>query len=451
MDAHSTESIHARIAALREAGVHSVFTQFTDMQGAARGKLVPLAHWQSLITTGAGFAGPSIWGTGLPRSGKRSEYYGRIVPHSMRALPWWPGVAHAVCDGFAGGEPLETCSRQLLQRVLAQAKAMGYTAWVGVEPEFFLLDPAARDGVARIADAHDSERKPSYDFVAIGRQQAWLSDMQSALQALDFDVLQIDHEDANGQWEINYRYDEMLAAADRYMLFKMSAQAISERHGYVFSAMPKPFADGPGSGLHFHLSLTDAAGQAVFSDGHDSHGLSAQGHAFAAGLLTHAPALAACCAPTVNSYKRLAARVSKSGTTWSPNIIAWGDNNRTALVRSVDGRLEWRLPDPSCNIYLALAASLAAGLLGLQHAYAAWPAQDDDLYALSRAEQVARGLTHLPSDLGQALCALQNDQALREMLGAQYSAQFLQLKDEEWAEWQSAVTDWELRRYAAMA
>ena len=230
-----------RLAAL---GVHSVLAQFTDLHGVAKGKLVPLARLNDLLDTGAGFSGPSIWGTGLPRMGPRSEYYARVQPESLRLLPFMPGVAHAVCDGYAGGEPLDTCPRQLLKRQLAVLAQRGWKLWVGIEPEFFLLRQDV-DGRWHPFDAADQLDKPSYDLKSIQRNLGFVQDMQDTLSQLGFEIEQIDHEDAHGQYEINYRFDEALAAADRFMLFKMAAHAIAERHGSVFSCMPKPMVRAP--------------------------------------------------------------------------------------------------------------------------------------------------------------------------------------------------------------
>lgn len=426
-------------------GVHSVLTQFTDIHGVAKGKLVPLERLQELIVMGAGFAGPSIWGTGLPRRGARSEYYARVVASSLRPLPFMPGVAHAVCDGFAGGEPLATCSRQLLKRQLGILARRGWTLWVGVEPEFFLL---RRDeqGLWRAGDPGDQLSKPSYDLKSIHHNRAFVEDMRRNLLALGFQLEQFDHEDANGQYEINYRFDEALAAADRYMLFKMCAHAVAAEHGWTFSCMPKPLAHAPGSGLHFHLSLTDAQGRQVMAPTAGASGLSQQGGQFVSGLLEHADALAALCAPTVNSYKRLAIGASLSGTTWSPVWKAHGDNNRTCLIRTVGGRIEWRLPDPACNIYAAIAATLAAGLHGIDAGLPEMAACDVDLY-----EQAARGESmppRLPRDLRQALDALQQDAELRQRLGDDFCGEFLRIKGAEWDDFAGQVHAWEMHRYA---
>ncbi|MBL0943797.1 MAG: type III glutamate--ammonia ligase [Hydrogenophaga sp.] len=433
------------IAALRAQGVHSVLATFTDLEGTPKGKLVPLDGLPGAVSQGAGFAGPSIVGTGLPRMGARSEYMGRVRPESLRPLPFMPGVAHAVCDGYAGGEPLDTDPRQVLRRQVARLRERGWTLWVGIEPEFFLLR-RGDDGRWGVADPRDRLAKPSYDLRSIGRNLGFLDDMREALAALGFALEQIDHEDASGQYEINYRHDDALAAADRYQLFKLTAQAVAERHGCTFSTMPKPLAHAPGSGLHFHLSLSDAGGRPLMGDGQGALGLSDAGWGFAAGLLAHADALAAVCAPTVNSYKRLAASDCASGTTWAPVWKAVGENNRTCLLRAVAGRLEWRLPDPACNVYLALAATLAAGLDGIDRGLPAPRPCEDDLYQRHAAGEPVP--ERLPRDLHEALRGLEADAVVRAALGEPLVAQFLALKRAEWAEYHAQVSDWELRRYA---
>ncbi len=440
--------IQNTVATLKAQGVHSILTQFCDLHGVAKGKLVPVENLQEWVSSGAGFAGPSIWGTGLGRYGARSEYYGRVQPESLRLLPFMPGVAHAVCDGFAGGEPLDTCSRQLLKRQVSRLEARGWTLWVGIEPEFFLLQQNAQGQWLGI-DPQDRLDKPSYDLKAIHRQRDFLEDMRSSLTALGFELQQIDHEDACGQYEINYKFDDALAAADRFMLFKITAHAVAERHGSVFSCMPKPFAGAPGSGLHFHLSLTDAEGHAVFTNNADPLLLSATGYQFLAGLLEHADALTALCAPTVNSYKRLACSESASGTTWAPVWKAYGDNNRTCVVRSVAGRLEWRLPDPSCNVYAAIASALAAGLDGIERGLVACAPCAEDLY-----QRFSSGLPmpgRLPRDLGLALDALAADERLMDAVGGAFCKQFLSIKRQEWDDYSQSVSAWEFERYARLS
>ena len=442
--AHNPD-VQETIAGLQAQGIHSLLVQFADVHGVGKGKLVPVSNLADWVAIGAGFAGPSIWGTGLPRLGERSEYYGRVQLGTIRPLPFMPGVAHAVCNGFAAGQPLQTCSRQVLKKQTDALAERGLTLWVGVEPEFFLLKKG-QDGRWAVADKQDDLSKPSYDLRAIYRHHDYLEDMRVTLTALGFELEQMDHEDANGQYEINYRFDDALAAADRYMLFKLAAHAVAEKHGLTFSTMPKPLANAPGSGLHFHLSLQDKSGKFVMADEQGALGLSTLGHQFAAGLLHHADALAALCAPTVNSYKRLASSTSLSGTTWSPVWKAMGDNNRTCVVRTVAGRIEWRLPDPSCNIYAALAGVLAAGLQGIDAQLPAVPPCAEDLYE-RKASGAAMPAT-LPRDLQSALHALAADSTFVHLMGHAFVEQFLLCKQAEWDAYAGHVSDWEMQRYA---
>ncbi|TAG27722.1 MAG: type III glutamate--ammonia ligase [Burkholderiales bacterium] len=436
--------LQAHQSELAASGIHSIFTQLTDLHGVAKGKLVPIERLGQWVSQGAGFAGPSIEGTGLPRMGPRSEYYGRVQPQSLKPLPFMPGVAHAVCDGFAGNEPLDTCSRQTLKRQVARLAERGWTLNVGVEPEFFVF---ARDEAGQLVKADPSDKldKPSYDFKSIYQQRDFLDDLRRQLLELGFDVLQIDHEDAWGQYELNYRFHDALEAADRYMLFKMTAHAVAAKHGLVFSAMPKPYAGSPGSGLHFHISLSDAQGNAVMAPAAKGMYLSDTGLQFAAGLLHHADALAALCAPTVNSYKRLAVSRSASGTTWSPVWKAWGENNRSCLLRSVEGRLEWRMPDPACNIYAALSGVIAAGLDGIDQRMQASAPCEEDLY-----ERFAQDLpmpAQLPTSLEAATLALERDASLRAAVGEAFCEQILILQREQWRQWHSHITGWEWQQF----
>ena len=431
-----------RLAAM---GVHTIIAQFVDIHGSAKGKYVPLAHLADIVGAGVGFAGPSIWGLGLPRNGPSSEYYGRGDLDTLQALPWMPGYARIICNGVVAGEPFGRCSRRVLNRQVARLAARGWTLNVGIEPEFFLLHQDAA-GRPILSDRADLLEKPSYDLKAMARVREVLRGMEKGLGECGFDVFQIDHEDAGGQFELNYHYSDALTAADRFILFKMAAHHIAEEAGLVFSLMPKPFPDRPGSGLHMHLSLADREGRAVMADPKDSHGLSGTGRQCIAGLLAHSPALAALHAPTVNSYKRLVVGRSLSGTTWAPAHIAWGDNNRTTVARVTAGRIEFRLTDGSCNIYLALASAIAAMLDGVEQQLQAPAPVDEDIYEWPQAHFAERGVTTLPQTLGQALDALESDATLSAAMGDDFVAVFLDTKRAEWIDFCRSVSDWEYQR-----
>jgi glutamine synthetase len=435
---------------LQGAGVHTLLVQFTDVHGVAKGKLVPLAHLNDVLHTGAGFAGPSIWGTGLPRTGPRSEYYARGDASTVMPLPWLPGVARVVGDGFVDGRPFDACPRQVLHRALARLAERGWQLRTGIEPEFFLLKRDAQ-GQWQPADGDDRLDKPSYDLKSLPRQMGFLHALQQTLTACGMDVLQLDHEDAHGQYEVNFAYGDALLSADRVMLFKLAAHALAEARGMVFSMMPKPFANQPGSGLHFHVSLWQGE-RCVFEPGAGTdggHDLSLLGRQFVAGVLAHAPALCALAAPTVNSYKRLTVGESLSGTTWAPAYVAHGPNNRTALVRTLPGRFEWRVPDASANPYLATAALIAAGLDGIDRALDPGPACTADLFSWPLAQLREQGIGLLPQSLNEALDALQADAVVCGALGSTLTAEFLRIKRIEWTEFARHVSGWELDRYAA--
>jgi glutamine synthetase len=453
--------------ALREKlisqGIHTLLVQFTDIHGTARGKLVPLAHLDDVLTLGAGFSGASIWGTGLARTGPRSDYYARGVPSTAQALPWMPGVARIVGEGFVAGEPFDACPRQVLARQVARLAQKSWTLQIGIEPEFFLLKRETTAQGSRWLPADDKDRldKPSYDLKSLARQAPFLLRLQDALERCGLDVLQLDHEDAHGQYEVNFAHADAMTSADRVMLFKLAAHALAEAQASVFSMMPKPFADQPGSGMHCHVSLWRGAADNARNlfVAHRSDGsidpqalLSPTGRQFIAGVLAHAPALTALAAPTVNSYRRLKLGASITGTTWAPAHIAQGPNNRSALVRTLPSRFEWRAPDASANPYLMLAGLIAAGLDGIERELDPGADCEDDLFELPPPQLAARGIGLLPQSLGEAIDALEGDAVIAAVLGATLLREFCTLKRAEEAAYAPhacpQVSDWEFDRYA---
>ena len=445
---------------LAAKGVHTLIAQFTDIHGVARGKFVPLAHLDDLLTEGAAFSGPSITGSDLPRSGPRSAYWARGSASTAQALPWMPGYARVVCDGFVANEPFEACPRQVLRRQMARLAAKGWHLRTSIEPEFFLLKCVAGQWLP--ADDADRLSNPSHDLRSLRRQRGYLQALQQALEACGLDVLQLAHGGAHGQFEVNFGAYEVLASADHLMLFKQAAHMLAEAQDMVFSTMPKPFADQPGSGMTIHVSMWSG-------NPHDRHDnarnlfvahradgsvdttepLSALGRQFAAGVLSHSAALCALAAPTVNSYKRLTLDRSISLARWAPTHVTHGPDNRTALLRTLAGRFEWRLPDASANPYLASAALIAAGIDGIEHSLALPEATEDDLTELSPFEIAGRGIALLPQSLGQALDALDADPVITAALGPMLCKQFIDLKRVEFNDHARHVSDWELQRYAA--
>jgi glutamine synthetase len=261
-------------------------------------------------------------------------------------------------------------------------------------------------------------------------------------------VYQIDHEDSNGQFEINYTYADCLKSADDFIMFKMAASEIANAHGMICSLMPKPFSNRPGNGMHMHMSIGDGK-KTLFQDDSDKtgHGLSKLAYHFLGGLLAHAPAICALAAPTVNSYKRLVVGQSLTGATWAPAYICYGNNNRSTMVRIPYGRLELRLPDGGCNPYLTTAAVIAAGLDGIKRELDPGAGNGDNLYDYTAAQLKAKKIGILPQNLNLALDAFEADQVIRDALGDGLSSEFLTLKRAEWIEYMRHVSDWEIKRY----
>jgi glutamine synthetase len=273
--------------------------------------------------------------------------------------------------------------------------------------------------------------------------------MVGCLRSVGVDVYQIDHEDANGQFEVNFTYADAMKSADNFTFVKMAASEIARRHGMIATFMPKPFSNRTGSGAHFHISMGSAQQKNLFEDASDKRGLrlSKLAYHFLAGVLAHARALAAVCAPTVNSYKRLVVGRSLSGATWAPAYVAYGDNNRTACVRIPGGRLELRLPDSGCNPYLALAAVVAAGLDGIDRELDPGEPTNVNMYELSEAQLRERKIALLPQNLLEAITELEQDAVVKAGLGNDLAAEFIKLKRMEWTEYARHVSDWETKRY----
>ncbi|WP_445819035.1 type III glutamate--ammonia ligase [Aquabacterium sp. A3] len=429
---------------LRAQGVSYVLAQFVDIHGVAKAKSVPVAHLGTVLSEGAGFAGFAICGVGIEPHGP--DFMARGDLSTVQLVPWQPGLARIVCEGHVNGEPWAYDSRVVLKTQTARLAERGLTLYTGLEPEFSLLKRSA-DGGIEPCDASDTLAKPCYDYKGLSRTRAYLEKLSNAMRASGLDVYQIDHEDANGQFELNYTYTDCLTSCDHFVFFKMAAAEIANEMGLVCSFMPKPFANRPGNGMHMHLSIGDGQ-RNLFADPADPQGLelSPMAYHFLGGLLAHAPALTALCAPTVNSYKRLVVGRSLTGATWAPAYISYGDNNRSTMVRIPKGRLELRLPDGSCNPYLATAAVIAAGLDGIDRQLDPGAPRNVNLYDWSAAQLKDAGIGLLPQNLGAALDALDADELIKSALGP-VADEFLTLKRMEWIEYQRHVSDWEVKQY----
>ncbi len=430
---------------IKDNGVKYILAQFVDIHGVAKVKSVPAAHLEDILKAGAGFAGGAIWGMGIAPNGPDYMAVGELS--TLQLIPWQPGYARIICDGHVEGKPYALDSRVVLKQQVERLSKNGWTLYTGLEPEFSLLERDEKGGV-RPVDPTDTLQKPCYDYKGITRQSAFLEKLTEALISAGLDVYQIDHEDANGQFEINYTYADCLKSADDFIMFKMAASEIANQMGMICSLMPKPFSNRPGNGMHMHMSIGDGK-KSLFHDDSDKsgHGLSKLAYHFMGGILAHAPALTALAAPSVNSYKRLVVGRSLTGATWAPAYISYGNNNRSTMVRIPYGRLELRLPDGGCNPYLTTAAVIAAGLDGVKRELDPGKGNADNLYDYSPAQLKEHGIGILPQNLNEALLALEEDTVLRDALGNRLTEEFLNLKSMEWVEYQRHVSDWEINRY----
>jgi glutamine synthetase len=395
-----------RFAAHR--GIRHFLFSFCDLFGVQRAKLVPAAAVAELATSGAGFAGFAAW---LAMSPADPDVLAFPDPRSLLVLPWQRQVAWVATDLRQQGKPLEQSPRLVLQRQLELAAQRGLQLRTGVEAEFFLLHPETH----AIADARDQQSKPCYDQLALMRHYPLISELLAAMEELGWGPYQADHEDANGQFEINWCFADALTTADRHAFFRVMVAALAEKHGSRASFAPKPFPDLTGNGAHLHLSLWDGSGRNLFPDPSGPLGLAPLAYHFLGGLLEHAPALCALTNPVPASYRRLARTPTSSGATWSPAWISYGANNRTHMVRIPDNqRLELRLADGAANPYLLQAAVLAAGLDGLERKLS--PGERSDANTYANPPDPAR-VRPMPTSLAEARAAFRQDSVLRQALG----------------------------------
>jgi len=431
-------------------GIEFFFAQFVDMYGRPSAKLVPAANLDDLVSEGAGFAGFAAGEIGQMPSDPDIAAMPDL--DSFTLVPWEQNLARFACDITVEGEPWPYCPRTILRNQLARAKELGYEYKVGLELEYFLIR-RRDDGSIEIADAQDTLEKPCYDMAGLTRRYDFLTTVSKYCNELGWGNYANDHEDANGQFEQNFLFDDALVSCDRAIFFRYMVHTLAEQHGMVATFMPKPFTNLTGNGCHFHMSLWDGETN-LFLDEDDPRGLglSETAYHFVGGLKKHARAYSALTAPTVNSYKRLKLGSTTSGATWSPVWISYGYNNRTQMLRIPGpGRIEDRTIDGSANPYLAAAAILAAGLDGIEKGLDAGEPNSENLYTVSYDELRRRGLETLPSNLLEATTELERDDVLREALGKgrgeDYLDYFIRVKRDEWARYHEQVTPWEITEY----
>ncbi|MAY32020.1 MAG: type III glutamate--ammonia ligase [Rhodovulum sp.] len=426
----------------QEKGVKYFMISFTDLFGGQRAKLVPAAAISDMVVEGAGFAGFATW---LDMTPAHPDMLAVPDPSTVIQLPWRPEVAWVAANCVMEGQEVAQAPRNVLRKLVARAADKGLRVKTGIEAEFFLLTPEGD----QISDPADTAVKPCYDQQAVMRRYDVIAEVCDYMLDLGWGPYQNDHEDANGQFEMNWEFDDALVTADRHSFFKFMVKSVAEKHGLRATFMPKPIEGLTGNGCHAHISVWDMDGTTnAFATDPDPAGgptaelgLSEQGAQFLGGIMKHAEALAAITNPTVNSYKRINAPRTLSGATWAPNTVTWTGNNRTHMVRVPGpGRFELRLPDGATNPYLLQSVIIAAGLSGIDSAANPGPRHDIDMYAEGHTVTDA---PKLPLNLLDAIRWFDADEELKQMLGNEFSSSYVKMKMQEWTDYMTHFSQWE--------
>jgi len=408
---------------------------FVDLFGVLRAKLVPARAIGGMQKGGAGFAGFASW---LDMTPAHPDMFAMPDADSLIILPWKKDVAWVAADLYMEGKPVEASPRVALKAQIAKAAKMGYAFKTGVECEYHLINADGSD----IYDERDTQEKPCYDQSTLMRRYDVISEICDAMVELNWGAYQNDHEDANGQWEMNWDFDDVLKTSDRHVFFKYMTKSVAERHGMRATFMPKPFINLTGNGCHINASLWDKTGKKnMFQDPKGELGLSKIAYTFLGGVINNVEALCSMFNPTVNSYKRINAPRTSSGATWAPNTITYGGNNRTHMVRiPEDNRIEFRLADGAMNPYLAPAALLACGLQGVKNKADPGKRLDIDMYAEGHK---VRGAKKLPLNLLDALRLTDRNKFVREALGDELVTAYVKLRMDDWQSYMHHLTQWE--------
>jgi glutamine synthetase len=387
---------------------------------------------------GAGFAGFSTY---LDLTPAHPDMLAVPDTSAVIQLPWKRDVAWVPGNLMMDGKTVDQAPRNVLNRLIKTAASEGMHVKTGIEAEFFLLTSEGD----KISDEYDTATKPCYDQQAIMRRYDVIAEICDYMLELGWGPYQNDHEDANGQFEMNWEFDDVLATADKHSFFKFMTKSVAEKHGLKATFMPKPIEGLTGNGCHAHISVWDAPGDKsktnVFADSQKDLGLSDKGLNFLGGIMKHASAMAAITNPTVNSYKRINAPRTMSGATWAPNTVTWSGNNRTHMVRVPGpGRFELRLPDGAANPYLLQAVILAAGLDGVRTNADPGKRYDIDMYAEGHK---VRGGPKLPLNMLDAIREFDKNKGLKKALGDEFSNAYVKLKMKEWNSFSSHFSVWE--------
>jgi glutamine synthetase len=449
---------------LEARGVKYVFGAYTDVHGVPKSKCVPLEH---LADAAAGSELYTVGALdGMGELGPNEDECCAIPDlDAITVLPWDPRYAVAPANLCFHGNPYPFDYRRLLQNQIAEAAALGYRMNMGVEPELYILRDTESGPLPWVAEDTVNVPTRGYDLETTVLADEFLGPMVGYMNELGWDVYSFDHEGGDGQYEFDFGYTDALGMADRMLIFRLMAKHVARSIGCFASFMPKPFQEGFGSGAHLNISLADlASGRNAFDGGHGARpapgaadlttaprdkAYSPVAYQFTAGVLEHGAALMAVLSPTVNSYKRLLPRGLMHEISWAPVYQAWGYNNRTLMCRLPINRrcLEVRTADSAVNFYLATALALAAGLDGIHRELPAPDPVNTDTYSMTEAELAARGVHRLPRTLGEAITAFEESEFMRKVLGAELHTGYARLRRDEWDEYNTVVTEWEVKKY----
>ena len=425
----------------KEKKIKYFLISFVDLFGVLRSKLVPTRAIKEMQEAGAGFAGFAAW---LDMSPADSDMFGIPDPDSLIQLPWNKEVGWLASDLWMNGKPVDASPRVMLKKQIEKLSKKGLQMKSGVECEYFLI---SQDGNS-IADTRDTQSKPCYDQSALMRRYDLIKEICDCMIEMGWGPYQNDHEDANGQFEMNWDYDDCLLTADRHTFFKFMVKTIAEKHGLRATFMPKPFENLTGNGCHAHISVWDGS-KNKFLDKSNNLGLSKMAYNFLGGVIKNASSLSAFFNPTINSYRRINAPPTKSGASWSPSSISYTGNNRTHMIRIPDpGRFELRLMDGSANPYLLQASVLAAGLDGLKNKIDPGKPLNCNMY---EDHEKYPDLPKLPDELGQSLERLKNNKDMNDAFGKDTIDSYIKLRKLELKEFKQKenfdktqpITRWE--------
>jgi glutamine synthetase len=450
---------------LEKRGVKYCFSSYVDIHGVPKGKTVPIEHFERMMRGSELFTGAAV--DGLGQGPNDDELAACPDPAAIIQLPWEPEVAWCPGNLRYHEEPWPMCSRTVLCQQVERAARHGLRLNLGIECEVFIV----RKEGDRVYPNHarDTLSRAAYDFAGTLLNYEFLDEIVSAMNGLGWDVHSFDHEDANGQFEFDFAYTDVLTMADRFVFWRLLMKEMTRRYGWEATCMPKPFADRTGSGAHFNMSLADVeTGKNVSGDPGDPRGcgLARLAYHFLGGVLRHAPAIVATTCPTVNSYKRLIKTGSMTGFTWAPIFISYGGNNRTHMLRvpltrpHIEGppseqhgpylsaaRWECRAVDPSMNPYLGAAMMLAAGLEGIEQEIDPGDPIDLNMYLQDDRELDRLGVKTLPRTLLEAVEAFARDPLGREVMGEELFQAFIDRKTREWWSFHNAISQWEIDEY----